>query len=81
MKPTDEFIPHGFDTENGVRVSNFKISYIQDCDERSGSIQELDIEIQDGGGGYYYVLKTERWAIDNFDELIKILEDFKKRFG
>lgn len=28
----------------------------------------------------YIVIKTERWAIDNIDEFIELLKDFKSRF-
>ena len=32
--------------------------------------QDIEISTRDGGGGSYLVIKTERWAVDNVDELI-----------
>lgn len=72
-------IPNGFDTENGVRVSRINLSYIQDADTNSDGVQTLEIETQDSGTGHYFVMKTERWAFDDIDELVKLLEDFKKK--
>jgi len=40
--------------------------------------QYLDVEIVDGGAGKYFVLKTERWAIDNIDELKTLFEKISK---
>lgn len=51
-----------------------------DCDDL-GDLQELTIETQDGGAGVYYVIETERWAFDDIDDLISVLEDFKKKIG
>ena len=44
-------------------------------------VQELFIGQQDAGGGRYYVIETKRWAVDKLDDLIKIIEDYKKRIG
>lgn len=33
----------------------------------------------DGGGGNYFILKTKRWAINDVQELVDLLNDFKKR--
>lgn len=54
--------------------------YSQDPDTCDRSvIQELTIESLDGGGGTYYILKTDRWAFNNIKELSDILNDFIKR--
>ena len=41
------------------------ISQTDDCVEGDGSGQYMDIDIVDGGGGHFAVIKTERWAFDN----------------
>ena len=43
------------------------------CDNRE---QYLTIKTQNGGGGDFYVIETERWAFDNIPELIGILMKF-----
>lgn len=36
--------------------------------------QTIEIEMTDGGGGSYWVLTTERWAINDIEDLIALLE-------
>ena len=48
------------------------ITYEQEpdcCDGTSNYAQHLTVQTQDGGGGAYLTLQTERWAIDR-DDLI-----------
>jgi hypothetical protein len=48
------------------------ITYEQEpdcCDGTSDYAQHLMVTTQDGGGGAYIILQTERWAIDR-DDLI-----------
>jgi hypothetical protein len=51
-----------------------------DCVSDRNEPNFLNIEIQEGGGGVYFVIKTERWAFDSVEELIKIVNDFKSKF-
>lgn len=46
------------------------------CDDRE---QYLTIKTQNGGGGDFYVIETERWAFDNIPELIGTLMKFYKK--
>ena len=62
-----------------MTIESVKIVYTQEDDLHSEDIQELIIETGDNGGGKYFVLKTKRWAIDDIDEIVKMLKDFKKR--
>lgn len=66
---------------NSIEIIEMKATYSQEQDSCSSEPfgNYLQIETQDGGGGIYYVIKTERWAFDDIDELIVTLEDFKKR--
>ncbi len=62
-----------------MTIESIKVVYTQEDDLNSEDIQELIIETGDNGGGKYFVLKTNRWAIDDIDEMVKFLKDFKKR--
>ena len=64
-----------------AEVERVLVVYTQECDESSNNIQELKIFMEDNGAGKYIVFETERWAIDNIDELVEILNDFKLKAG
>lgn len=62
-------------SEQPVAVNKVNVEYTQEADSK----QFLEVSTEDAGGGVYYVLKTERWAFDNLNDLIKVLNDFEKR--
>jgi hypothetical protein len=62
-------------------IEEISITYSQECDESSQDWQSLKIFTNDNGSSKYIVFETERWAIDNIDELVEILKDFKTRAG
>lgn len=62
-----------------MKIESISVVYTQEDDLNSEDIQELIIETGDNGSGKYIVLKTNRWAIDDIDEMVKFLKDFKKR--
>jgi hypothetical protein len=64
-----------------VEVEEMSVTYSQEYDESSQDWQSLTVFTNDNGAGKYIVFETERWAIDNIDELIEILNDFKTRAG
>jgi hypothetical protein len=41
----------------------------------------LEISTEDAGAGTYYVMKTERWAFDNINEIKDILQNFIERLN
>lgn len=58
--------------------------YIQDQDSCASDEekdkqpeQELDISIEDAGGGRYFVIKTNRWAFDSPQEVTDVLKEFE----
>lgn len=59
----------------------FKMTFVQDADGNSdqSNDQELEVFIDDCGGGDYYVIKTDRWAFDKIDDLISLLKKFKNK--
>lgn len=44
------------------------------CDTNSHP-QSLEIKSQDVGGGEYFVIKTDRWAVDSISELVAQLKE------
>ena len=56
--------------------------YCQDPDGNDPNIdeiQELNINVEDCGGGDYFVIKTDRWAFDTIEDLIDLLQKFKTK--
>ena len=63
-----------------MRPCEAKYTYTQDVDSLAtydAALQGLTVDVVDAGGGYYLVLKTDRWAIDDpqqfADELKRLL--------
>lgn len=71
-----------FPTENNfIIIEPPLIKYIQDDDlNRENDCQELKIGMDSSGCGYYYYIETQRWAFNEIDDLINILQDYKSRF-
>lgn len=76
----DDLIPHDFSPEK-VGVTNINVTYCQEGDTCDNNVQNLEVWTDDGGGGPFFIIKTERWAFDNIDDLINVLNDFKKRIN
>ena len=62
-------------------IEEISITYSQECDESSQDWQSIKMFTNDNGACKYIVFQTERWAIDNIDELVEILNDFKLKAG
>lgn len=65
-----------------VVISRLSITYSQesDCCDDSQMGQELTITTETSDmTDFFYLINTERWAIDDVDDLVDILIDFKKR--
>lgn len=65
-----------------IKVGQVSVEYTQPSDDsalHSDDIQTLTIQTEDAGAGTYYVLKTERFAIDNIAEMYSLLKDFESR--
>lgn len=60
--------------EPKFKVEGWTKAYSQDGDTCSAEVQDIEIEQVDGGGGPYWVIKTDRWAIDYLDELVDLLK-------
>jgi hypothetical protein len=55
---------------------SFEMTFSQDADCCKCNEQYLTIKTQNGGGGDFYVIETERWAFDNIPELVQTLMRF-----
>jgi len=72
-------------------VDKVVVTYTQDSDDADTSnigSQELEISAfpalvglykENGAKDYYIVLKTDRWAVENPEELQEIIKDFESR--
>lgn len=67
--------------EQPVAVNKMVVEYTQEADSNSDGLQFLEVSTEDAGCGVYYVLKTERWAFDDINDLVKVLKDFEKRLS
>lgn len=61
--------------EQNIELASASATLTQDADCCDGSIvQTLNLSSEDGGGGWFWVIKTERWAFDSPEELSKQLK-------
>ena len=70
------------DDEIGVRHLGVTYCQQQDNAVRSDQLddQTIAFETVDADlGDYYYIIKTDRWAFCDIDEIITLFNDFKKR--
>ena len=63
-----------------AKLETLSATYSQQSDSNAdGGVQFLEISTEDAGAGTYYVMKTERWAFDNINEIKDILQNFIER--
>jgi len=67
--------------DDEIGVDEVRVKYLNNGDCVDSEVQALEIFTENTGVDRFMVLKTERWAISDIDELILVLEDFKKRAG
>lgn len=50
-------------------------TFMQDPDtaQENDLQQELHIEVVDSGAGHYVVIRTDRWAMDTPEDLVKLI--------
>ena len=60
------------------KIEELLVTFYQDSDCMDTADQQLTIEAKDGGGGWFYVLKTERWAVDRPSEITELLDKVKR---
>ena len=65
-----------------VGVDDVSITYLQNADctgEDGEEVQSITISTRNNAVARFINIKTDSWSISDIDELIKVLEDFKKR--
>jgi len=64
-------------------IADVKATLYQDADSNSDTPSgDNMITLEMEGIGFemgYFVIKTERWAFDDIDEFVSLLQDFKDR--
>lgn len=71
-------ISSGEDNKNAL--TKISCEYTQESDGCSPCYDEPNTIEMTTESDQYFVIKTERWAIDDLDEFIGLLKDFKSRF-
>lgn len=70
-------------TDDEICVDDISVMYSQsgDCTESEDDAQEITISSRNNGMARFINIKTgeKGWSISDSDELVKIIEDFKKR--
>ena len=67
------------DNKDEIVMNEIKVNYSQSNEITNGVDDNLKLSIYHQGGGFYFVMKTKRWAFNNVDELIEIVNDFKSK--
>lgn len=75
MKITAGSVPEG----DEVSLDSISCTYWQQADCVSNDEQVLRIETRDGGGGFFYNIKTEGWSFGDVNDLVDVINDFIKR--
>ncbi len=57
----------------------FNITFTQDKDCCSVEEQFITIKTENGGGGDFFVIETQRWAFDSIEDLVNLLTQFKDK--
>jgi hypothetical protein len=59
-----------------IVINEISVNYSQSNENDTDTEDNLNLSICHQGAGFYYVLKSKRWAFNNIDELVKLLKDF-----
>lgn len=57
----------------------FEMTFTQDKDCCSIEDQFITIKTENGGGGDFFVIETQRWAFDCIEDLVEVLYQFKNK--
>jgi hypothetical protein len=62
-----------------VIEQEFEMTFTQDKDCCSIEDQFITIKTENGGGGDFFVIETQRWAFDCIEDLVEVLYQFKDK--
>ena len=75
MEFKTELYPEGDDTV----ITGITVNYSQMSEKNADDTNDLELSICNQGAGFYFVMKTDRWAFNNVDELLELIQDFKNK--
>lgn len=79
IKPTEDLtLNHNKKGDEDVYVEDVSVEYIQDT-ANEDDIEILKVFTENNGIARYLNISTEKWSFGEIDDLIEILNDFKKR--
>jgi len=64
--------------QEGPQLESMKLIFSQRGDTIEPTAQILVVEIENTGGGCFFVLNTERWSFDTMDNLRAVLQQADK---
>lgn len=67
------------ENEQDIIVSEIKLTYSQENENNNSIIYTLEVSTETQGDGFYFVIKTDRWAFEKVEDLVKVLNDFKNK--
>ncbi len=73
-----------FQFEDGhIGIDDVSITYLQnsDCSGKDGedSVQSITMSTRNNGCARFINIKTDSWSISDVNEIVNLIEDFKKR--
>lgn len=78
IKPTEEVTLRDNKGDDDIYVKDVTIEYSQDS-ANDENCQFIKIFTENNGVARYINISTEKWSFADIDDLIEILQDFKKR--
>lgn len=78
IKATEELSLKKNKGDYDVYVEDVSVEYGQDTVDEE-DYQILKVSTENNGVARYINISTEKWSFSDIDDLIQILEDFKKR--
>ena len=63
------------------KIADLTVMFTQEPDTADGesvAYQDIEISAIDSGAGHFFRIKTERWAFDDPQELVALIERVKK---
>jgi len=78
IKATEELSLKKNKGDDDVYVEDVSVEYGQDTVDEE-DYQILKVSTENNGVARYINISTEKWSFSDIDDLIQILEDFKRR--
>ena len=79
-----KIITKGLPNDDQILLDEVTMTYVQnpDCTEdREGDWQKITLSIRDNGVDKFLNMNANNWSFDNTNDIVQIIEDFKKRIN